>query len=46
MPAPKELWQQVAGVVNPQGNPTVSEFTRKAARANGLNGRKMFNFLR
>ncbi|MFZ4665393.1 MAG: hypothetical protein ACOYME_03080 [Prochlorotrichaceae cyanobacterium] len=45
-PAPKELWQQVSGVVNPYGNPTVSEFTRKAARANGLHGRKVFNFLR
>jgi hypothetical protein len=44
--APKELWQQVAGVVNPAGNPTVSEFTRKAARSSGVHGVKMFNFLR
>jgi hypothetical protein len=30
--APAELWQQAQGVIHPQGNPSVSEFTRKAAR--------------
>lgn len=45
-PAPDNLWQQVTGVVNPKGNPTVSEFTRKAARAQGLHGKKMFNYLK
>jgi hypothetical protein len=32
--APQELWQQVSGVVDPVGNPSVSAFTRNAARRN------------
>jgi hypothetical protein len=31
-PAPAELWQQVTGVVHPQGNPSVGEFTRRQSR--------------
>ena len=31
-PAPRELWQRVAGVVHPNGNPSVGEFTRREAR--------------
>lgn len=30
--APRELWQQVDGVVNPRGNPSVGEFTQREAR--------------
>ena len=30
--APKELWQQVTGVIDANGNPSVGEFTRKNAR--------------
>lgn len=30
--APQELWQQVTGVIDSQGNPSVSEFTRRSAR--------------
>ncbi|WP_082803734.1 MULTISPECIES: hypothetical protein [unclassified Anabaena] len=30
--APRELWQQVAGVIDPHGNPSVGEFTRRNAR--------------
>jgi hypothetical protein len=30
--APQELWQQVTGVVDPHGNPSVGEFTRKNSR--------------
>ncbi len=30
--APPELWQQVTGVIDSQGNPSVSEFTRRSAR--------------
>ncbi len=30
--APKELWQQAIGVIDPEGNPSVGEFTRKSAR--------------
>lgn len=30
--APAELWQQVTGVIHPQGNPSVGEFTRRQSR--------------
>ncbi|MDX2256974.1 MAG: hypothetical protein NW214_15785 [Pseudanabaenaceae cyanobacterium bins.39] len=30
--APQELWQQATGVINPQGNPSVGQFTRNNAR--------------
>ncbi|BAT55548.1 hypothetical protein NOS3756_45360 [Nostoc sp. NIES-3756] len=30
--APRELWQQVTGVIDPHGNPSVGEFTRRNAR--------------
>lgn len=30
--APRELWQQVTGVIDPHGNPSVSEFTRINAK--------------
>ncbi len=29
---PPELWQQVTGVVDPEGNPSVGEFTRRHSR--------------
>jgi hypothetical protein len=45
-PLTPELWQQAIGVINPQGNPTVSEFTRRQARMNGIHGLKTFNFVR
>ncbi|MEM8638643.1 MAG: hypothetical protein AAGG51_07520 [Cyanobacteria bacterium P01_G01_bin.54] len=31
--APQALWLQATGVINPGGNPSVSEFTRRQARA-------------
>lgn len=31
--APRELWMQATGVINPAGNPSVGEFTRRQARA-------------
>ncbi len=34
-PAPRELWQQVGGVIHPDGNPTVGEFTRRHSRRGG-----------
>lgn len=43
--APSELWQQVAGVVHPQGNPSVGEFTRKSSRMLGYYGLKEFQFM-
>ena len=30
--APMELWQQAIGVIDPEGNPSVGEFTRRNAR--------------
>ncbi len=30
--APMELWKQAIGVVDPEGNPSVGEFTRRHAR--------------
>lgn len=43
--APTELWQQAAGVVNPLGNPSVGEFTRRQSRMIGVNGVKDFRFV-
>ncbi len=44
--APDALWQSVGGVVHPNGNPSVSEFTRNAARMKGYQGLKAFNTIR
>ncbi|MBE9179508.1 hypothetical protein IQ268_13140 [Oculatella sp. LEGE 06141] len=43
--APQELWQQVHGVIQPLGNPSVSEFTRRHSRMLGFNGVKDFRFV-
>jgi hypothetical protein len=40
--APQELWQQATGVINPQGNPSVGEFTRRNARKLSDRGIKDF----
>jgi hypothetical protein len=37
--APVPLWQQASGVIHPEGNVSVGEFTRRAARKQGI-GRK------
>ncbi len=34
--APREMWQRAVGVSDPQGNPSVGQFTRCQAR--GTNG--------
>ncbi|MCU0550358.1 MAG: hypothetical protein MUC48_13495 [Leptolyngbya sp. Prado105] len=44
--APSELWQQAIGVINPKGNPSVSEFTRKIARQTTYQGVKDFNCIK
>lgn len=36
--APYELWQQVSGVMNPDGNPSVGEFTRRNGKGIKLKG--------
>ena len=43
--APQELWQQVSGVIDALGNPSVGEFTRKSARQVGYQGLKGFQFV-
>lgn len=42
--APPELWQQAIGVVNPQGNPSVGEFTKQQARMVTYNRVRQFHF--
>lgn len=44
--APDKLWQRVTGVVHPNGNPSVGEFTRREARVNNYQGVKAFNTIR
>ena len=39
------LWQQVMGVVDPRGNASVSEFTRRQSRMVGYGGVKDFRFM-
>ena len=43
--AAKELWQQVDGVLAPQGNVSVSEFTRRQAKMLRLNGIRDFGII-
>ena len=41
--APDEMWQSVGGVIHPNGNPSVGEFTRRAAKVVGYQGVRAFN---
>ena len=43
--APPELWQQATGVINPNGNPSVGEFTRRQARCGQHSQIKDFRFV-
>jgi hypothetical protein len=43
--APRELWQQVSGVIQAEGNPSVSEFTRKQSRMPAYAGLRAFNYV-
>lgn len=45
VPAPSSLWHQVSGVIDPRGNPSVSEFTRTQSRAVGVHGLRSYRFL-
>lgn len=40
-----ELWEQAAGVIRPEGNPSVGAFTRRQARANNYGGIRDFKFV-
>ncbi|MGH7998361.1 MAG: hypothetical protein ACREPR_02735 [Brasilonema sp.] len=39
-----EIWQQATGVIYPEGNPSVGEFTRRHARMVSYKGSKDFQF--
>jgi hypothetical protein len=43
--APPELWQRVTGVIDPHGNPSVGEFTRRQAQLVGHQSIKDFKFV-
>ncbi|RDH48654.1 hypothetical protein [Fischerella thermalis] len=43
--ASPELWQQAIGVIYPEGNPSVGEFTRRHARMVGCKSSKDFGFI-
>ena len=42
---PEQLWQQAIGVIDPRGNTSVGEFTRRQARMVKFGGVKDFRFL-
>ena len=44
-PIAQGLWEQVSGVIRPEGNPSVSQYTRKSARACGVYGLRQFRFV-
>jgi hypothetical protein len=41
----RELWKQAAGVIHPDGNPSVGAFTRRQARADNYGGLRDFRFV-
>jgi hypothetical protein len=43
--APEHLWQQVIGVLHPNGNPSVSEFTKRQSRMFGYQAINEYRFL-
>jgi len=43
--APNELWQQVTGVINAHGNPSVGEFTLRNAKMISYQSMKDFQFV-
>lgn len=41
----QELWEQASGVIRPEGNPTVSQYTRRNARFGGIQGLRQYRYL-
>jgi hypothetical protein len=41
--APQPLWQKASGVIDPKGNPSVGEFTRRMSRLTTYQGVKEFS---
>jgi len=46
VPATREQWQQAQGVIHPNGNPSVGEFSRKSACMHGYRGLRQFSFIK
>ena len=44
-PVSRELWEQASGVIRAEGNPSVSQFSRRQARAAGVHGLRQYRFL-
>lgn len=44
-PISREIWERASGVIRPEGNPTIGEFTRRNARACGKLGMQQFRFV-
>jgi len=42
--APRKIWQQAVGVIHPDGNPSIGEFTRRHAKRLDYEGCKDFRF--
>ena len=42
---PRELWEQATGVIRVEGNPTVSQFSRRQARASGVHGMRQYRYI-
>lgn len=42
---PHDLWQKAVGVINPDGNTSVSEFTKRQARMVKFGGVKDFRYM-
>ncbi|WP_396135877.1 hypothetical protein, partial [Chamaesiphon sp. VAR_69_metabat_338] len=43
--APRDLWQYASGAIDPDGNPSVGQFTRRNSRMLGCNQTKDFQFV-
>lgn len=43
--APRDLWQYVTGAIDPEGNPSVGQFTRRNSRMLGYGGIDDFKFI-
>jgi len=44
-PAEQGLWERATGVIDPEGNPSVGEFTRRHARMTGHSVSQQFKFV-
>ena len=45
LPVSREIWENASGVIRVEGNPTVSQFSRRSARATGVTGMRQYRFI-